>query len=186
MGKPKEAVDSLAKYLEEDPKTPDRTTVETRIANLKKRAEAQAPPPAASSAPPAASAAPPPPVSSASPIPPPTPAKGSPKRTPAYIALGVGGAAAIGAVVTGLVANGKFKDAEKTCSPRCSDDKVNSIKSMALVSDVFTGVAIVGVGVGAVLFFTAKPSDEAAASLRPAVQAGVGPGGGKVEATWHF
>src|SRR5262249_3549375 len=34
MGKPKEAVDSLSKYLQEDPKTPDRMTVETRIANL--------------------------------------------------------------------------------------------------------------------------------------------------------
>jgi hypothetical protein len=54
------------------------------------------------------------------------------------------------------------------------------------VSDVLTGVAVVGVGVGAVLFFTAKPSDETAASLRPALRAGVGPGGGKVEATWHF
>src|SRR5262249_354880 len=49
MGKPKEAVDALTKYLD-DPKAPDRTTVETRIVNLKKRAEAQpsAPPPSAS------------------------------------------------------------------------------------------------------------------------------------------
>src|SRR5262245_22780043 len=90
MGKPKEAVDALAKYLTEDPKTPDRTTVETRIANLKKRAEAQATPPAASaSAPPAASSpSPPPPTATAlPPVPPPTPAKGSPKRGPAYVAL---------------------------------------------------------------------------------------------------
>src|SRR5262245_29954105 len=59
MGKPKEAVDSLTKYLEEDPKTADRMTVETRIANLKKRAEAQAPPPAASASAPPTSVAPP-------------------------------------------------------------------------------------------------------------------------------
>ena len=188
MGKPKEAVDSLTKYLEEDPKTADRLTVETRITNLKKRAEAQAAPPAASaSAPPAASVALPPPTASAPLfVPPPAAAKGSPKRTPAYIALGVGGAAAIGAVITGLVANGKFKDAEKDCKPSCPDRTVDSIKSTALVSDILTGVAVVGVGVGAVLFFTAKPSEEAAASTMPALRAGVGPGGGKLEATWHF
>jgi hypothetical protein len=54
------------------------------------------------------------------------------------------------------------------------------------VSDVLTGVAVVGVGVGAVLFFTAKPSEEAAASATPALRAGVGPGGGNLEATWRF
>src|SRR5262245_29170907 len=40
MGKLQEAVDALTKYLEEDSKTPERTTHETRIANLKKRIEA--------------------------------------------------------------------------------------------------------------------------------------------------
>src|SRR3954452_3769018 len=67
MGKPKEAVDSLTKYLEEDPKTADRTTVETRITNLKKRAEAQPPPAASASASSAPPLAPPPPTASAAP-----------------------------------------------------------------------------------------------------------------------
>jgi hypothetical protein len=99
----------------------------------------------------------------------------------------VGGAAAIAAVITGIVAEGKYKDAENSCKAKgCPDSTVNSIKSMAIVSDVFTGVAVVGVGVGAVLFFTAKPSDEAAARSAPVLRAGVGPGGGKLEATWHF
>ncbi len=112
---------------------------------------------------------------------------GAPNRTPAYVAFGVGGAAAIGAVVTGLVAKGKFSDAETNCKPNCPDSTVNSIKSLALVSDVLTGVAVVGVGVGAVLFFTAKPAtSEVAASPTPTLRAGVGPGGGKLEATWHF
>ena len=35
MGKPKDAVEALTKYLAEDPKATDRTTQETRIANLK-------------------------------------------------------------------------------------------------------------------------------------------------------
>lgn len=189
MGKPKEAVDALTRYLDEDPKTAERTTVATRIANLKKRSETApdaGPPPA-----PVASMAPvmPPPTATTAPPPAPSepPPSAPPNRLPAYVALGVGGAAAIGAVVTGIVANGKFKDAEKTCKPNCSDGTVSSIKSMAVVSDILTGVAVAGVGVGAVLFFTAKPaSPEVGASLRPRLNAGLGPGGTKVEATWRF
>jgi hypothetical protein len=89
-------------------------------------------------------------------------------------------------VVTGLVANGKFSNAEKTCKPTCPDSTVDPIKSMALVNDILTGVAVVGVGLGAVLFFTAKPQDEAAASSAPALRAGIGPRGGRLEATWRF
>jgi hypothetical protein len=106
---------------------------------------------------------------------------------PAFVAFGVGGAAAIGAVHTGLVAQGKFSDADKSCKPACSDGTVSSIKSMALVSDVLTGVAVVGVGVGAVLFFTAKPAgSEVARGPAPSLRGGVGPSGGKVDLTWHF
>src|SRR5258708_5182627 len=190
MGKPKDAVDTLTKYLAEDPKTPNRTTVETRIANLKKRAESgdTTPPPAASvgaapvqsAAAPAASSAPP--VVEA-----PKPAR-SPNRTPAYIALGAGGALAVGAVITGIVAKSKYDKADKgasSCRP-CTDDDIAPIKSMALVSTILTGVAVVSVGVGGVLFFTAKPPASDAASVRPSLNAGFGPSGGKVDATWHF
>jgi tetratricopeptide (TPR) repeat protein len=192
MGKLQEAVDALGKYLEEDPKSPERTTHETRMANLKKRIEAMPPPSAApSSTAPAASSAPaPPPVTTAAPPAPPPPAPvpaSGPNRAPAFIAFGVGGAAAIGAVVTGLVAKGKYDDADKQCKPSCPDDRVSSIKSMALVSDVLTGVAIAGVGVGAILFLTSGSSQEAASgSKRPSIAGGVGPHGGKLEATWRF
>jgi hypothetical protein len=192
MGKPKEAVDALGKYLEEDPKTADRTTVETRIANLKKRAESLPPPvpPPTTSAPlgpPAASAGPPAPTVAPPAAPEAPPPAAGPNRVPAYVAFGVGGAAAIGAVVTGVVASGKFSDAEKQCKPSCPDGTVDSIKSTALVSDILTGVAIAGVGVGAVLFFTARSAgSEPAAGLRPSLAGGVGPSGGKFEATWRF
>src|SRR5262249_53379623 len=46
MGKLKEAVDTLTKYLNEDPKTAERATIETRIANWKKRTEPAPPEPA--------------------------------------------------------------------------------------------------------------------------------------------
>jgi hypothetical protein len=158
--------------------------------NLKKRAEAPPTPPASSAAAPVASAAPlPPPVASAPAPEAPKPPPSSPNRVPAYAVLGIGGAAAVGALVTGLVANGKFASAEKDCKPSCPDKTVDSIKSMALVSDILTGVAVVGVGVGAVLFFTAKPGTETAApsaSLRPLVAGSVGPRGGQVQATWRF
>jgi tetratricopeptide (TPR) repeat protein len=197
MGKPREAVDTLTKYLDADPKAADRTTQETRIANLKKRIESEpAPPPAASAAPaPSAapttstssttsstSSAPPPPLDTAKPA-------RAPNRTGAYVLLGVGGASAVGAVITGVIAKGKYDKADhgsSACKPSCPDDTVNPIKSMALVSTILTGVAVVSVGVGGVLFFTAKPPASDTASLSPSLQAGVAPGGGKVEATWRF
>jgi hypothetical protein len=189
MGKPKEAVDALTKYLEEDPKAPDRTTVETRIANLKKRVDSAPTAPSASAA--QSPIAPPSQVGDSPPVavaPTDRPSSTtSPNRVPAYVAFGVGGAAAIGAVVTGLVAKGKFSDAEKTCKPSCNDGTVDSIKSMALVSDVLTAVAVVGVGIGAVLFFTAKPpSSDVASGPVPSLLAGVGPSGGKLDLTWRF
>jgi hypothetical protein len=125
------------------------------------------------------------PAPTAAPPPPPAPSSG-PNRTPAFIAFGVGGAAAIGAVVTGIVANGKYKDAEKQCKPSCPDSTVKSIESMALVSDVLTGVAVVGVGVGAILLLTAGGSHESATGTKPSIAGGVGPQGGKLEATWRF
>jgi len=187
MGKLQEAVDALSKYLEEDPKSPERTTHETRIANLKKRIEAMPQPaPAPASA---VSAAPPtPPPATVAPIapPPPAPPPSEPNRVPAFISFGVGGAAAVGAVVTGLIAKGKYDDADEKCKPSCSDDTVSSIKTMALVSDVLSGVAVVGVGVGAILLLTSGGSREAAGGSKPSIGGGVGPHGGRLEATWRF
>jgi hypothetical protein len=189
MGKFGDAVDALTKYLDEDPKTPDRTTIETRIVNLKKRIAA-AP---AAPIPPSATATPPPPPSSAMTAPAPPPAsppaeatKGV-NRAPAFVAFGLGGAAAIGAVITGLVAKGKYDDAEATCKPTCSDDIVGSIRTTALVSDILTGVAVASVGVGAILFLTAGPSaTDSAARPTPSFSGGLGPRGGRIEATWRF
>jgi hypothetical protein len=195
MGKLKDAVDALTKYLAEDPKAADRTTQETRIANLKKRIDSGegAPPPA-----PSGSAAPvlaptPQPSASTSPASPPAPTETpkparAPNHTGAFVAFGVGGASAIGAVVTGIIAKSKYDKADKganSCRP-CSDSDISPIKSMALVSTILTGVAVVSVGVGGVLFFTAKPPASDTASTRPTLDAGFTPGGGKVEATWRF
>lgn len=181
MGKLEQTIDALEKYLKAKPDAQDKTTIETRIANLKKRLASEPPPAPAPSATATATAAP-----AASAVPTPPPAKeDAPSRAPAYIALGVGGAAAIGAVVTGLVAKSKYDDADGSCKPSCGDSTVRSIESMALVSDVLTGVAIVGVGVGTVLLLTGGHSREQASAV-PRVDAGVGAHGGGVEATWRF
>jgi tetratricopeptide (TPR) repeat protein len=193
-GDSRAAIEALNRYLEAAPNSEEAQSVKNRIANLEKRLETEAPPPAppASAAPPVASttavpppAAPPPQSAPSSPAPDVQP--GKPNRVPAYIAFGIGGLAAVGAVLTGILAQGEYNDAEDTCSPRCTDDQVSSGKTMALTSTVLTGVAVVGVGVGAALFFTAAPEP---APVQPAgvprVLIGVGPRGGGAEATWSF
>src|SRR3954469_2623033 len=121
MGRLPEAIGALEQYLAVEPQSPERATIETRIANLKKRAESQrdaAPPPPAAlppgtaqpphTEPPGTGAAPRPAEPAAPPAPAATPATtpagSTPDRTPAYIALGAGGAAAVGALITGLIA----------------------------------------------------------------------------------
>jgi tetratricopeptide (TPR) repeat protein len=189
MSKLPEAVEMLKQYLDEDKNTKERATIELRIQNLQKRIDeaarsateaggSQPQSPAPSAAPPA-----PAPAASASAAPP-------PNRLPAYISLGVGGAAAIGAIVTGIVANGKYNDADAGCAKTpqgCSDSEVAPIKSMALASTILTGVAVLGVGAGAYFLLTAKPkSTQAASALVPAVSAGVLPRAGGITARWSF
>lgn len=188
MGKLQGAIDSLTKYLADNSQTSERTTIETRIANLKKRLEAEqaaAPPPPPSTPVPTATPAPAAPAA-LEPAPAPAPAPAAkPNRIGAYIALGAGGAAAIGAVVTGLVAKSKYDKASDSCGHQCSDDTVSPIKTMAVVSDVLTGAAVVGAGVGVVLLLTAKPSSAEKAGV-PILTGAVLPGRGSVEATWRF
>jgi hypothetical protein len=75
----------------------------------------------------------------------------------------VGGVGALTAVVTGIVANGKYQHAKNNCSPNCSDADVSSAKSMALVSTIATGIAVIGAGVGITLVLTASSSTSATA-----------------------
>ncbi len=193
MGRLQETIDSLKQYLVEEPQTKERATIELRIENLQKRIDEQkatAPAPTASSEPPPVVTEPPPVASTA--VPPPTappPPLAGPNRTPAYISWGIGGAAVVGAVVTGLVAKGKYDDADAGCAKTptgCSDDEVQPIKSMALVSTILTGVAVVGAGVGTWLFLSAKPAPTEAASIVPRLSAGASPKGANVGASWSF
>jgi tetratricopeptide (TPR) repeat protein len=182
----KAAIEALKRYLEVAPNSEEAQSVKNRIANLEKRLEASPPP--AETPPPAAT--PPPTTTSApasTPTPPPTapapsPAAEStpPNRIPAYIALSIGGLSAAGAVLTGILAQSEYGNAEDECKPNCSDDQLSTGRTMAVTSTILTGVAVVGVGIGAALLFTggSEPEPVPAAGV-PRVFAGA-------QASWSF
>ena len=197
MGDAQRAVDTLTRYLTEKPDTAERATVESRIENLKKRVVtptdagiSQAG--AGGSSEPAATIAEPAPVPTPAPVVPVTVSEEGPNRTLAFVVLGIGGAAAIGAVVTGLVTKSKFDDAKTDCKPRCDSDTVNEIETLALVTDILGGTAIVGLGVGTVLLLTAGSSSgpervtTSTPSALPRFGIGIGAKSARAEATWSF
>jgi tetratricopeptide (TPR) repeat protein len=187
MGDLPKTVETLEQLLRDDPETPERKTIELRIENLKVRIAAQ---PDAG----AAVVAPPPPVASTTATgtkpPPPPPAAGEPNYTPAYVSWGIGGAALLGAAVTGYLAKSSYDDKDEGCGQTpegCSDSDVKSVETMAWVSTALTGVAVVGVGVGTILYFTAEPpTREQATGWTPQLAGGVSPSGGGFDARWTF
>lgn len=166
------AITALQAYLAAAPQSDRAETTRLRIQNLQKRLDETA-----AAQPPAPIPPPPPPPQAAPPAPPPPapPPKSEPDRLPAYIAFGVGGAGLVTAVVTGIVANAKYQDAKDHCGPNCTDDQVSSVKTMALVSTIATGVAIVGAGVGVTLLLTSSSSGSA--TTAPRVRIAMGPQG---------
>ncbi len=83
--------------------------------------------------------------------------KDSPKRIWTWVALGVGGAAAIGAGITGGLTLGKAGDIEDDCGgsecPISQKNAVDDAKTLGNVTNVLIGVAAVGIAAGIVLFF---------------------------------
>jgi hypothetical protein len=184
----KEAVAALEQYVAEDPQGEHVETTKIRIENLKKRI-AEEPPESPAAAAPAPTPAPAPAVAPAAPpqptAPPATEAKPRPSRTPAYVLFATGGALGIASIVTGILAQDKHSDAEKTCSPNCTDDQLASGRALAVTSTVLTGATVVAGAVGAVLFF-GSGGDEHAAVARPRVGVGFLPHGAAASASWRF
>lgn len=145
------AVDALRLYLERAPDSPDRDATERRIARdestLARAAAAAQPTPA------------PAPVV----LPAPEPADGAPVA--AIVTLSAGGALAIGAVITGLLAHGTYGDLQTACvEGACPPDRASDLstgKTLALVSTILTGAAIVAGGVGLLMLFLSGSDDEA-------------------------
>jgi hypothetical protein len=85
----------------------------------------------------------------------------------AYVAGGVGVAGVSAGVITGLLANGKFHEAERLCEDhRCAAgspglDAVDAFRTWRMVSSVSYGVGAAGLAAGVVLWLTASGDDEA-------------------------
>ena len=179
------AIAALRKYLELEPSGEHAETTRLRLQNLEKRASETAP---------AVLAVPPPTPQPAAPAAAPTQSKpapdaptetaGSADRTPAYVAFGIGGVAAIGAVVTGLLANAQYQDAKSSCSPACSDSELSSGRTLATISTIATGVAVIGAGFGVVLWLSSPSNESAASGAR--LRVGLGERGPRAEATFAF
>lgn len=187
MGQPGLAADDLEKYLQLEPETEERATIEARIKNLRKRAaETPAEPVPAEPPPPA-----PAPVATAAPAATAVPAAATeaptaePNRVPAIIAFSVAGAAAGGLLVTQILATNEKDDLKDTCSPTCSSDDTSSGRALAWTSVGLGALAVVGAGVGAALWFTAEPEQEQVAAV-PRVYLGASPFGASAQATWSF
>jgi hypothetical protein len=184
------AVDALQQFLSVAPPGDEHIdAVKLRIQNLQKRiADEQAkagPAPAVGTSPPATAPIAPAPTPTPVTAAPPEPAPSHRSRLPAFIALGIGGLAAGGAVITGIVANSDYNDSKSSCSPACTDSQLSPGRTMALTSTILTGVAVIGVGVGVTLLLTSGP-DPAQTSFAPSLHLAGAPGAARADATWRF
>lgn len=145
------AVDALRLYLERAPDSPDREATERRIARDESTVAR------------AVAAAQPTPAPAPVVLPAPEPTDGAPVA--AIVTLSAGGALAIGAVITGLLAHGTYGDLQTVCvEGACPPDRASDLstgKTLALVSTILTGAAIVAGGVGLLMLFLSGSDDEA-------------------------
>ena len=101
-----------------------------------------------------------------------------------YVLLGVGGALVIGAAVTGAIVLGNESDLEDGCPAldcRTDEtiDKLDSTRTLAVVTDVLWISGVVAAGMGtALLLFSGGSEDErdATARTRPTASLGCAPG----------
>jgi hypothetical protein len=152
--------------------------------------------PAPSPAPaPAPVVVPPPGPAPATPPPAEEPKKGSGLRTVGFVALGVGGAAVIGGVITGLMAKSAESSATKQCKekvcPTAAESDFDSASSLATVTNVLLigGGVVAAAGVTLVLVGGSKKGDEppkAATAPRLRLTPVVSPIGAGLVATGAF
>jgi hypothetical protein len=121
---------------------------------------------------------------------------GSPLRTVGFITAGVGGAAVIGGVITGLMAKGAESEALDQCNgDNCDPDAEESFDSAASLATV-TNVLLIGggvlaaAGVGLIVFGGGSSAEQApnaaTAAPRLVLSPAVGPGMSGVWATGRF
>lgn len=113
------------------------------------------------------------------------PADDGPERVWTWVALGVGGAAAIagGAIGGAAMSRRKALVADDCVDKHCyesSESEADEIEALNLTADVLFGVAAAGIVTGIVLFFVEPDDDEQQVALAPLVtgdRAGLAVGG---------
>jgi hypothetical protein len=156
-----DAVKMLQRYLEEDPQTPDRAAVETRMANLKERQAAAEHAPPKTTPPPPEAVKPPPPAALVKEPAAPTTAPTHRKRLYTWIVGGVGVAALAAALGTGIASQLSYNDLKDKCTGNVCDpgtvanaqSKIDSGKKLALATDILWPIGAAAVATSVVLFF---------------------------------
>jgi tetratricopeptide (TPR) repeat protein len=152
------AIDALQRYLVEKPEAQDRALIQSRIENLEKRRDTPKPP-----APPVAAAP--------APAPPPPPPR-RPRHLPSLVVGGLGAAALLAAIGTGVSAQLLHDDLDSrcfnhTCAPSDQAD-IDRGKALTISTDVLIGVGAAAVVTGVVLFvLEARRARPRHASARP-------------------
>lgn len=178
MGNLPGAVQALDEYLAKNPQDPEADTIRLRRNRLAQRiTPATTEPPTPEDQ---GKIEPPPPP------PPPPPPQREPNRVPAYIAFSVGGLTGLGAALTGLGAKAEYDELESDCGGSCTDDQTSTGEALALTSSILTGVAVLSVGAGVVLWFLAEDASTETVARSPRVSVSAGPGGGYAQARWRF
>lgn len=96
---------------------------------------------------------------------------------PAIVLMGTGGAALVGALVTGLVAHADYNSLERQCRgnrcPPSARDELDEGKTLSVVSTVLTIVGVVAAGAGGALLYIGSREEQAPPR---AGQVSLGPG----------
>lgn len=192
-----DAIAAARQYLTLVPEAADKKTVEDRIVNLEElraRFERGSPAPllppgslpdtAGPSVPATTGTTATPPSAAGSEAPAPTalpelePTRAdNPLTLPAIVLMGVGGAALVASLVTGLVAHGDYRSLERQCDdeglcPREARDELDEGESLASASTVLAIVGVVAAGTGGALLIVGAQRAEA----KQAGEISLGPG----------
>jgi hypothetical protein len=115
-------------------------------------------------------------AATATPPPPPPPET---KSNYPFVPIGIGFAGAVVLAVAIYIDTSATSDAHdlrKTCAPECAQSKVDSIKTRYLISGIMAGVGAVGLGTGAVLYYTRKDATSGAIGIAPTIGGAVAQG----------
>lgn len=149
MGDLDQSITYLERYLNEVPEIENRASLEQRLGNLRARRDAQGattsdPPPDDTAAPEEAMTQPPPASS------------GDTTNVPAIVGFSIAGVGLIaGAIFSGLTLaeDGRIAALDCAGSMTCAASEVDTLSTLALVSDISWGVSLAGAIVGTIFLF---------------------------------